>query len=490
MSGSPRTLAQSVHSVFDVAETALARAPVWLACAAALFAFQLFLIWSHEAWADEMQALLIALEAPGLPSLMEWLTYEGHPPLWYWLLRVLGNLVEPHIVLPLAATLCAAITQGAILFASPFSRLERLFIALSQFMLFEFLTIARGTSLGVAIFVLALVAWRSRWFWLLMAALPLVDFLFGVLSGVLLVLKWREKDLWWPGVAAWLAGSVFAAWTVIPASDMVSAHEAMNMPSGLLLWAQQVTALLVPFQGGLQPQWNSPVVPISMIGWIVFLALCLYATMERPWHTAVMFGFLGFTLAFSLVIYPIGLRHLMLAAMLLIGLSWLARTQDAPPSSAFRSWIALAAICGVASSLISTNKGFDSADQVLAEIEMRGLSDKHWIALPEWRVPSVAGRSDLAFTRAESACTFRFVRWDHKSEALAGSEQFESFLHETISNYGKVHLLSDIRFSGFDESLIVPLAEVPPGYNGIGYYLYTVGPQAPEKPSDLRPCSE
>lgn len=489
------TLRQQTHAAFDAGEAVLSSRALWVGLVALLLGFQLFLIWSHKPWADELQALMIALEAPDNATLLAWLHYEGHPPLWYWLLRALGSFAEPHIVLPLAATLCATITQGAILFASPFSRLERLLIASSQFFLFEFLTISRGTSLGVMLVVLAMVFWRSRWFWVVMALLPLVDFLFGVLSGVFLVLKWRERDLWLPGIALWLSGSAIAGWSVIPASDMVSAFDAMQPMTGMELfmdtlqgWFLKMGSMFIPFQGGLSPQWNSPVVPIASWAWVLLLAVFWFATKDQPWHALMLFGFVGFTLVFSLVLYPIGLRHLMLAALLLIALTWLARLQDTAPSAAFRSWLMLAAICGVASSVLSTTRGFENADAVLAEIEKRGLSDKHWIALPEWRVPAVTGRSSMAFARPEEDCLFRFVRWDHKSEALTGPDAFRAMLQEEIAQHGRSYLLSDMSFNGFDPALIQRLTSVDAAYNGMEYHLYVVGPQAPEMPVKLPFC--
>ncbi|WP_394731052.1 hypothetical protein [Altererythrobacter sp. GH1-8] len=489
------TLSEHIDAGFGAVERMLSPRIVWLALAGGVLVFQVFLIWNHKPWADELQALMIALEAPNQATLLAWLRYEGHPPLWYWLLRTIGSFAEPHIVLPLAATLCAAIAQGAILFTSPFSRLERLLLASSQYLLFEFLTISRGTSLGVAVVVLALVAWRSRWFWLLLAVLPLVDFLFGVISGVFLLLKWRERDLWWPGILLWLIASAFAAWTVIPPPDMVNAIDAMQPLHGIDLllhnlrgWFLKLGSIPLPFPGGLMAEWKAPVVPIASYAWILLLALCWYCTKQRPWHRLMIFGFLGFTLAFNLAVYSIGLRHMLLVALLLIALVWLARAAGDKPGTAFRVWIFFASLCGIASSLISTERGFSNGDAVLTQIEARGLSERTWLAIPEWRVPAISGRSSLSFVRPEEGCRFRFVRWDHKSLALENQSNFTAMLRHAVENYGQSYMLSDRKFAGFDPDLLTELVRIPPGYDGITYYLYVVGPQAPEKQNDLPWC--
>ena len=394
------------------------------------------------------------------------------------------------MVLPMAATLCAFIAQGIIVLASPFSRFERLLIASSQYVLFEFLTISRGTTLGVALVMLALISWRSRWLWAIMALLPMVDFLFGVLSGVFLILKWRERDMWWPGIALWFAGSAFAGWSVIPPVDMVSASQIMSTSPNLFMWFTMMGSLPFPFQGGIAPQWNTPVVPIASVAWIVMLWLCWHLTRSFMWHRLMVFGFFGFTLVFSLKVYPIGLRHLMLGCLLLFALKWLQYSDGnaTDVSWPWRIWLIILSVCGLTTGALSTTYGFDNGAQVVAEIERRGLTDKRWIALPEWRVPAIAARSDIAFERLGKECNFRFVRWDHTYSAIASPQSFTAALKADIAANGKGYLLSDMSFDGFDEALITPLASINRGYDGIPYHLYVIGREAPEKPRKLSRC--
>jgi len=497
-----------MSSEFSLAErylvavnTVLARAPVWIAAVTLLAALQVTLIVLHQPWADELQALLIVTEVSSQSELLEWLRYEGHPPGWYWLLQAISAAVPFEWVLPCAALICASVVQGIILFTSPFSRAERLLIASSQYVLYEFLTISRGTSLGVALIFMALVLWRSRWLWVVMAALPLVDFLFGVISGVFLILKWRERDIWWPGVVIWLLGSAFAGWTVLPAPDMVSAFDAMGIQSGFGVanawsWLLKIGSLPVPFQGGVAPQWNTPVVPVAQIAWIAFGWLCWRFTAGHRWHRLLIFGFFGFTFVFSLAVYPIGLRHMMLGCALLVGLVWLQRLPAsgtcAPGAEArdpvWMGWLAVLAISGLATSAISTIRGFDSGDAVIAEIKKRGLSDKRWVGMPEWRVPAVSGRSDVAFSRLGADCNFRFVRWDHAYTAMESNKALRAALTQDIAQNGRGYLLSHIKFAGLDPDLIKPFAHIEAGYDGIDYYLYVIGRNTPERPASLPRC--
>ena len=481
---------RKLSDTFARLDSWLASPARWWLAIAALVALQLTLIWTHQAWPDEYQALLIATDASSQGELLAWLRYEGHPPLWYWLLQFFSAFIPFDWVLPAAASLCAFAVLGAILFASPFTRVERLLLASSQYILFEFLTISRGTSLGVALVFAAMVAWRTRWVWVIMALLPLVDFLFGVISGVFLILKWRERDLWWPGIVLWLAASAFAGWTVLPAPDMVSASEAMAMESGVLSWFLKMGSLPFPFQGGMTPQWNTPVVPIAGIAWIVMLWLCWHLTRGFVWHRLLISGFFSFTLAFSLVIYPIGLRHLMLGCLLLFALVWLQRLGESAAGQRWpwHAWLILLTISGIATGAISTINGFDNGAKVVAEIERRGLAGKRWVAVPEWRVPAISGRSDITFGRLGEDCTFRFVRWDHAYSAIASRDALEAALKADIAANGRGYLLSDMQFDGFDPALITPLTSVERGYNGIAYYLYIIGSEAPEIPRKLPSC--
>lgn len=484
--------AKAGRSWLDPVDAALSRGPAWALGVAILAVLQLTLIWSHQAWADEYQAVLIATEASSQSELLAWLRYEGHPPAWYWLLQALALVVPFAFILPAAATLCAAAAQGAILFTSPFTRAERLLLASSQYFLFEFLTISRGTTLGAALVTLALALWRSRWLWLIMALLPMVDFLFGVISGVFLVLKWRENDLWWPGVGVWLTGSVFAGWSVIPPADMVSASEAMGMQSGLGLWLLAMGSLPIPFQGGIAPQWNTPVTPIASFAWIAMSWLCWELTRNNVWHRIGVFGFFGLTLAFSLIVYPIGLRHLMLGNLLLIALVWLQRAAALPTlaraRTVWQAWLVLLSVSGLATSALSTTRGFDNGAEMAAEIERLNLADKRWVALPEWRTPAIAGRSDIAFERLGENCTFRFVRWDHTFDALKSRDALSQALSVDIAVNGRGYLLSDMNFNGFDPDLIAPVARIERGYNGIDTNIYVIGRNSKEKRRSPPPC--
>jgi hypothetical protein len=480
-------LSQRINGAISGADSLLARPAAWWTAVALVVVLQIALIVSHQPWPDEYQALQLAVMSPDIATMVDWLSYEGHPPLWYLILRGLSYMMDPHDTLWIAALLCAIPTLWVILFASPFSRTERLMIATSEFVLFESLTVSRSMSLGVAVMFIAFALWRKRSLWLMIAILPFCDFLFGVISGILVLLKWQEKQLWWPGVGLWLVFSAIAGWTVIPAPDMVSAFDYFSMDKDVTLWFTKMSGLLVPFQGGILPGWNKPTYPLAGMLWIGFLLLAWFTTRGRPFQQLLLFGFIGFTFVFSFTVYPIGLRHLMLIALVLILLVWLHRLAGDRPSGAFRAWLAVIALSGLGTAAMNFVKPFDTAHQAIAEIEQRGLADKHWMVFPDWRVPGLTAQSDILFERPEQECMLSFVRWDYQTSLLDG-DNLTAYLRQAIEERGKFYLASDLPIEVVPEDVLQPIFETEEGYDGLTYYLYLVGPDAPEKPVELPAC--
>src|SRR5688572_585793 len=74
----------------------------------------------HEIWRDEMRALSIAIESPGFFSLPGFLLNEGHPVLWYFLLKVSYLVFKTTYVLPALSLIFAAAIAWWLLIRSPF----------------------------------------------------------------------------------------------------------------------------------------------------------------------------------------------------------------------------------------------------------------------------------------------------------------------------------------------------------------------------------
>ena len=75
---------------------------------------QLALIWNHAPWADELQAVLLARDTNTLSAWYTNFRYEGHPPLWHLLLKLLLTVFDELTALR-AATSIAALTTAALI---------------------------------------------------------------------------------------------------------------------------------------------------------------------------------------------------------------------------------------------------------------------------------------------------------------------------------------------------------------------------------------
>jgi hypothetical protein len=466
----------------------LQRNAAWAIAGAALAALQLALIFTHDPWLDEYQAIQLAVQAPDVPTMLDWLRYEGHPPLWYFLLRALSYLMDPLWALPTAAALCAMVTQGCILFASPFRRIERLLIVGSQFVLFEHLTVSRSLSLGAAALFTAMALWRSRALWVAIAILPLCDFLFGVMSLALVALKFRERDLWWPGVVLWIAGGALSAWSVIPASDAIPALVSKSPLIEMSFWSWAMGNLLVPLQGPILPQWNdAPVVLVAPWGWAAFIYFAWGQTDRDKWHRVILMALIALTLVFSMTVYRLSTRHLMLIALALILLTWRERADGARLRAGFQLWIAIAAACGLFTAILNLAWPFDRAPEVSRRIAEMGLEGEHWVVFPVNRAQGISAQAGIDFEQTERKCMQSFVKWDNRTQ-LKSKRAFVEYFRREAAEHGRGYLLSDMRLTNVPADVLKPLLFVPRGYDGQAFYVYVIGPNAQKRHVRLPPC--
>jgi len=68
------------------------------------------LAFQHDMWRDEVRALSVAINKPSWSSLVFELRHEGHPIIWYALLRIGYALTHSHLVLPVIAIVIGIVT--------------------------------------------------------------------------------------------------------------------------------------------------------------------------------------------------------------------------------------------------------------------------------------------------------------------------------------------------------------------------------------------
>jgi len=469
--------------------TSMERPLAWSAAVAFVLALQTALIIGHRPWFDEWQALQIALQSPTLGDLLANLRYEGHPPLWYLILRSAALIVPTYWVLPVVALAIALPTQWLILQRAPFPRWQRLAIAVGALVLFEYLTISRSLTLGVACMMFAVALKGSRWQWLPIALLPQCDFQFGVMSLALIALAARDRSLWLPGLAGWVVSGALAAWSVIPAPDMVGAIPLRDFTLTTVTFVNRLGLLLVPWQTYENaPEWNGWLpFRLGAIAGPLFLVFVWLQVRGKLWQAVIMFGFIALNYVFSLVVYPLSVRHLGLIAVLLLCLKWREHDCEVPPDSIFGAWLAIGAACGLGVAALNLVKPFDTSHVAIAYMRQHGLLDKRWMVFPENRGQAISALSGLEFQREGTRCTQSFIRWNRATKIKTTGE-LAHYLRQ-VSHEGRFYLLTDFRLEGFPPDLVRQVAIIPPGYNGYAYVLSVVAPDQPDSTVRLPRCA-
>jgi hypothetical protein len=478
-----------IADVWNRAEAALALPAIWRTAAALLVALQLTLVFTHEPWLDEWQALQIALQSSTIGALLENLHYEGHPPLWYLILRFTAEIVPTFWVLPAVQGAIALTLQALVLARAPFGRLERLLLASSFFILFEFGVVARSLSLG-SMLLLVLFASRRRWLrWAALALLPMADFLFGVLSLAGLVLMWKDRRWSWLGAGAWALSSLAAAASVVPAPDMLPALWAEEGQALAILF-QNLAVLLVPLQmvdGHLQWKGTLPFNLWALAG-PLFILFCLGQLRADRLHKLLFLAFFAITAAFCLFVYPLPARHLSLIAFFLILLKWREAEAGLPLDRLFRLWLVTISACGLLVAAVNLVKPFDKAGEAAAFIRSRGLEKEHWVAWPDSYGQGAAALLGRDFYTLKRGCTQSFIRWNFRYE-IRNTAVLKQSLDEVADRYGRFYLLTVHDLSPKDwGGFVRPLKRIEPGYEGQAYRLYQIAPDRPRTGKVPPPC--
>lgn len=111
--------------------------------------------WKHIIWLDEAQAWLIARDSPTVLSVLHNVRYEGHPPLWHYVLWVITRFTANIEWIKLPNMLFSLAAAWLILTAEKVPLWMRLGFVFSYYMVFEYSVINRNYMLGIALLVAA-----------------------------------------------------------------------------------------------------------------------------------------------------------------------------------------------------------------------------------------------------------------------------------------------------------------------------------------------
>jgi hypothetical protein len=319
---------------------------LWLAAAAAL-------AWRHVIWRDEARALSIAIQGEDWIAMLRGLHGDGHPALWYLLLRAVHGIAGHPEVLPLLAFAIAVAAAWLIVWRSPFPLALIALILASHFFIYEFSAMARNYGIGMLIlFALAIAYRRCRGRGVALGALMFLlancNVIATILAGAFL-LFWFVEILeetgprWSPAMANFglnaaiaTAGAALCFAIVYPTFNdaAVAAHPAgaawldiltaIANPGStfkeLLGWQVAPTYLVFP--------WTPVLVALGgplMIG-------AAFGLIERKGALlACLVSLAGLSVFFSLV-YPGDYRHEATWLAFVIAMYWICWTPNRPIS--------------------------------------------------------------------------------------------------------------------------------------------------------------
>ena len=305
---------------------------------AAWAAFTLYLVLNHTFWRDEVRALTIALDGDSLGAMLRGLHGEGHPAIWYLLLRGAHALVPIREVLPAVAWLVAAAATALFVFRSPFRPAMIALILMSGFALYEYPVVARNYGIAMlAMFALAVLYPRYRdrgvTIGIVLVILCNTNVPADLLAAAFLLfwlvelvceegLKWGPKYrlfLLNAGLAA--LGAVLCFVTVFP-----TVHDAapIVIPRGIGLATTIAKAVFIPalsFSDLLPPGVRGNAATAALFDIVIFGSLLGLARSPAALLSALA-ALVGFEL-FCQLIYPGYYRHECLFIVFLITLYWL-----------------------------------------------------------------------------------------------------------------------------------------------------------------------
>lgn len=293
-----------------------------------LFAAWLLLVgwfwWNHVVWRDEVRALNLALSGSNVVEMLRNIHGEGHPAIWYLVLRGAHALFPYKEVLPIAGGLIGVATIAVFAFRAPF----RLFvITLAMFSLwaaYEFVVVARNYGMSaLAMFLLAALYQRVRnspWFGVILLVLCNTNVPSSFLAAAFLLFRFIEM----------LSASSKAAvrdWVMFAVNAGLAALGALL--SFLVIYppanAQAVSGHLTNFSAAdfARDLIDSKVgfSTLAMSPLLLFV-VCLGFIRRPAALIASMAALFGLKLFFYTV-YPSAYRHEMLFLVFILSLHWM-----------------------------------------------------------------------------------------------------------------------------------------------------------------------
>jgi hypothetical protein len=320
----------------------------------------------HPLWRDEAQAFLIGRDSHSLGQLLYNLRYEGHPPLWHFLIFLLTRVTLRPEAMQAMHLLMAAGSVYLVARFSPFPWPLKILFPFGYFPLFEYGIISRNYQLLLLLTLALCALWQHRrfsflWTGILLGLLCLTHVFGDILAAGLGTMFLADALLTPEGRAAirqhpyrLLLGLLFAlAAAGASVKLLIPPPDSGYKPAWHLQWqAANVQRVLsdfwtayVPLPQHTENFWDTNILadPVEQVRWGVTLAVAALLGMIYSWRA--MLVFITITLG-SLAFFYIKLtsgatRHhgvLFITLLASFWIAWVIRKPRPPSPNRFSRW--------------------------------------------------------------------------------------------------------------------------------------------------------
>lgn len=300
---------------------------VWLAFAA-------WLTWTHVPWRDEARAWSLMQMGTSWPDMFRTVHGEGHPYLWYIILRAGWDLFGVRQVLPVAGFLIGVAATALLVLRAPFRLGAIAVMIFSAWLGFEYVAVARNYGMAVLVMFVIAALWPrirdSLWLGVLLLVWCNTNVPSVVLAGAMFL--YRTLELWseqsprrspewgrWLGNAALSLVGVGLCFIAIypPPTDAAAVAQSQSLTAlNLLLALISSQRSFIDFGFG----------ELSMVSQLYLWGALLMFARRPPAFLAALVGLVGLKLFFFFVYWGF-YRHSAQFLAFMVALAWIEATK-------------------------------------------------------------------------------------------------------------------------------------------------------------------
>ena len=411
------------------AQDAPRRAPllILLAAFAVLRAVSLA---THEMWRDELQAWGVANDTPGIGAFVTALRAEGHPPLWYLLLRGLGAVWPDPVAMQVLTWAVAVGVAAIVLLCAPAPVWVRCAVLLGYHVGYEYAVLARSYALGLLLLVAALAAIttrrpRRRLAAVLLAGLALTSafgaaLAIGLAAAMLLdTRRIRSSVAVLTGLVAVVAVAAIAVRGLFGDNPALASGGVLRRG----YYASRGLLALFPIPDRLPPLWGYTALdtipgPIALAALVAAAAALAWGLRGDPPAVAAWLVSFGLVELIAITTEAVYLRHLGHLVLALLAALWFARRPGAPVRAGHRVADAVGLVVIIAGLIggppaVAADIGsrFSPAEAMADYLADALPPDAQVLADADFGTAGVAITLDRPFFLPATGTTGTYVRW-------------------------------------------------------------------------------